>query len=397
MAFFANSTVNRLNLHYGIHAIALTGGGAFFAAWLLKAGVALPWVLVSLALILIGRFAIRPLIVGFAARWGVRRLIIAGTLLSAAQYTVLVHVHGIGAVLFGLCALSSLADTLYWPTYHAYFASMGDSEHRGHQIGAREAIAAVVGVISPLVTGWLLVTFGPQTAFYLTAAVVALAALPLVGIADIKVAPSVPGAFRAALPGVLLFVADGFVASGYVFVWQVALFLSLGENFLSFGGALAIAALVGAIGGMLLGRTIDAGQGKRAVSIAFGTIATIIVLRALALNNPALAVVANALGALGNCLYVPTMMTAVYNMAQRAPCTLRFHVATEAGWDTGGAIGLLICAGLAALGQPLWEGMVLSLLGVTAGFVMLRRYYDANPTLTVETGIVPVESSISPS
>ena len=31
MAFFRNSTVNLLNLHYGVHALAISGGGAFFA------------------------------------------------------------------------------------------------------------------------------------------------------------------------------------------------------------------------------------------------------------------------------------------------------------------------------------------------------------------------------
>ena len=39
MAFFRNSTVNLLNLHYGVHALALSGGGAFFAVFLLRAGV----------------------------------------------------------------------------------------------------------------------------------------------------------------------------------------------------------------------------------------------------------------------------------------------------------------------------------------------------------------------
>jgi hypothetical protein len=39
MAFFRSKTVNLLNLHYGIHAIALSGGGAFFAVYLLKSGV----------------------------------------------------------------------------------------------------------------------------------------------------------------------------------------------------------------------------------------------------------------------------------------------------------------------------------------------------------------------
>ena len=30
MAYFRNNTINLLNLHYGIHSFALSGGGAFF-------------------------------------------------------------------------------------------------------------------------------------------------------------------------------------------------------------------------------------------------------------------------------------------------------------------------------------------------------------------------------
>ncbi|HAN64284.1 MAG TPA: hypothetical protein DCQ79_10580, partial [Rhizobiales bacterium] len=49
-----------------------------------------------------------------------------------------------------------------------------------------------------------------------------------------------------------LFLADGWIAAGYFFVWQIALFLSLGESYVAFGGALALAALVGAASGMLI-------------------------------------------------------------------------------------------------------------------------------------------------
>jgi hypothetical protein len=53
MAFFRNNAVNLLNLHYGIHSIALGGGAAFFAVYLLKSGIPVPMVFVSLALILL--------------------------------------------------------------------------------------------------------------------------------------------------------------------------------------------------------------------------------------------------------------------------------------------------------------------------------------------------------
>src|SRR5215831_14161003 len=162
MAYFRNTTVNLLNLHYGIHSLALSGGGAFFLVFLLQAGVSAPAVFTALAAILLGRFAIRPAVLVLARRCGLKPLVIGGTIVTGLEYPLLAEVHGVGPVLFALCAISSIGDTVYWTTYHAYFASLGDSEHRGHQIGAREAIAAVVGIVGPLATGWALTTLGPR-------------------------------------------------------------------------------------------------------------------------------------------------------------------------------------------------------------------------------------------
>src|SRR5262249_57170764 len=177
-------------------------------------------------------------------------------------------------------------DMLYWTAYHAYFAALGDNEFRGHQVGAREALAAVVGIVSPLFTGWLLVAFGARVAFGAAAAITALAALPLLGTPKIAVARHVPGAFKAALPGVLVFMADGWLAVGFWFAWQLALFLSLGESFLAYGGALAFAALVGAIGSLTLGRHIDAGHGRGAGWFAGFAMGTILLLRAVRTRPP---------------------------------------------------------------------------------------------------------------
>jgi MFS family permease len=374
MAYFRNNAVNLLNIHYAIHSIALTGAGAFFAAYLFKAGVSVPGVFLTFAAILTGRFLIRPMIIPLAARFGMRALIITGTLLSACQYPLLARVHGVGPALYAIIALGSVADTFYWPSYHAYFARVGDDKHRGHQISAREAIVALIGVVSPLLTGFLLVTFGPRIAFGITAVVVATSALPLLWTPAFKVASTATGAIRAAVPGVLLFMGDGFISGIYVFVWQVALFQSLHENFMAFGGALAIAAVVGAVGGLYLGRYIDSG-GRRAVFIACGSLGLVLLMRAAATHDPALAVFANAVSALGGCLYIPTMMTVVYTLAKSAPCTLRFHVATEAGWDMGGATGLVTAAVLAWSGAPLWAILLLGILGVAWQFVLLRGHY----------------------
>ena len=384
MAYLKNSAVNLLNLHSGLHALAMNGAGAFFAVFLLKAGISVPVVFAAVALVIAGRFLVRPLILVLAPWSGLRALVAFGTIFSGLQYLFLAEVHGVDVMLLGFCVSAAIGDTFYWTSYHAYFAALGDSEHRGHQIGAREALASAAAIIGPLIGGWALTALGPRVAFGAAAIVHVLAALPLIGTPDVRVARKVPGAFRAAMSGIMLFVADGWIAIGFYLAWQIALFLSLGESFTAFGGALALAAFVGAIGGLILGKNIDAGHGGRAVWLTFACLAAVTVLRAASTGMVALAITANALGALVVCLYVPTLMTAVYNQAKLSPCTLRFHVATEGGWDIGGASGCIVAALLSSAGAPLPVEILLSLAGMTLSLILLRRHYRAGNRAQLE-------------
>jgi MFS transporter len=377
MAYFRNNTVNLLNLHYAIRSLALTGGGAFYAIFLLKSGVPTPTVLAALATILLGRFIIRPTILVLARRFGLKPLVIAGTLVAGAQYLLLAEVHSVGLALILLCVVSAVGETYYWTSYHAYFAMLGDSEHRGHQVGAREAIAAAVGIVGPVATGWALTVLGPRAAFGGNALVLVASALPILWTPNVKIAWNAPGVFRAATPGVLMYAADGWLAAGTLNVWSIALFISLGESFSAYGGAMALTAALGAVSGLVLGRWIDAGHGIRATVIGLAVVTITIALRAIGYGDATLAVLANVIGALVYCLYVPALGTAIYNQAKRSPCALRFHIAAEAGWDIGGAGGTLFAAGLLWLGAPLTACLLLPLLAVPASFVLLRRHYGA--------------------
>lgn len=378
MAYFKNATVNLLNLHYVLHAAASTGGGAFFTVYLLNEGMPAHGVLLVLAAVLLGRFALRPLMLPIATRFGLRALIITGTLVSSIQYLILPHVDGVGPALIALIMTSAIGDTIYWTSYHAFFAALGDDEHRGHHVGVREAMGALVGIVSPIAAGWMLVTLGPQIAFGATTAVVMASALPLLFAPDVRVQRGVKGAFQFARTGFILFAADGWQAVGFHWVWQIALFISLSESFVAYGGALALAAVVGAACGLLLGRWIDGGHGGKIVWIAFGVMAAVMALRALAVGNPALAVLAHALGALAACLVVPTMMTPVYTLAKASPCVLRFNMMAEGGWDLGGASGLLTAATLIGVFHaPFWAAILLASLGTAALAATLRRYYAA--------------------
>jgi hypothetical protein len=121
---------------------------------------------------------------------------------------------------------------------------------------------------------------------------------------------------------------------------------------------------------------------------AIGTMSFVILLRAGAHGHPVLAVAANALGTLTACLYLPTMMTAVYNQAQRAPCTLRFQIAAEGGWDIGVMAGCCLAALLVWLGLPLSVPILTALLGSSTVFVLLRRYYAAHPSEAIDTTLL---------
>ena len=350
-------------------------GGAFVLVFLLRAGVSVPVTLSAMALIVAGRFAVRPAILAAAVRVGLKPIAIGGTLLSALQYPLLARVDGVDGTLIAYCAMAAFGEAVYWTCHHAYFAMLGDLEHRGHQVSARVAIEAVVGIVAPLVGAWALLRAGPAIAFGAVGAIQALAAAPLVALPNVAVPRIAEGAFRASLPGVGLLLSDGWLGVFYIFVWQIALFLSLDSSLSAYGGAMALAALVGAVSGMLLGRHIDRGHGQRAVLVAFSLLSLTFVLRALSLDTPWLSVGANAVGAFTTCLVIPAQMTPIYNLAKTSPCALRFHVASEGGWDVGCATGCLAAAFLAAHDVPLSGVMLLGFAGVAGQVLLLRRSY----------------------
>lgn len=373
MSFLGNATVNRLNLHYGIHQLAANAGTVFFAVYMLRAGVSAPGVLASIAAILAGRFIIRPHLLGVGVRLGLRALVMAGTLLGALQFPLLAEVHGVNAALFALIATASVSDTVYWTCYHAYFAALGDEENRGRQIGARETLVALTTIIGPLAGGLALAQWGPRVAFGGVAVVQLLSAWPLTRAPDVRVRAGL--AQRLSWRSILLFASDGWISAAHQYVWPLALFVTLGQNFTVFGGALALAAAVGAVSGLVLGHHIDAGHGARAAWLACGGFGLALVCCAFSTGHPGSAVLANALRAMMSCLYIPTLMTAIYNQAKQTQCVLRFHIATEGGWDAGCSLGCLLAAGLLALGVNLAHAVLLGLLGVATALSYLRGHY----------------------
>ena len=375
MSFFRNVAINRVNLHYGIQQFAQTAGGIFFLVYMLKAGVPVVIALVAQAAIVALRFAVRSEVLPLARRIGLRRTLMLGTALEALAFPLLAEIQGVDAWFIALCVITPLGSALYWTCYHAYFATLGDAESRGGQVAFREAMAGMIGIVAPLLGGWLLLTAGPRVAFNVVAVLQLLAAVPLIGGPEVPIADGGPKGMRAAGLGAWLLATDGWFAACYYYVWTIALFQALNESIAGYAGAMALAAVVAAGLGLVMGRYIDMGHGRRALLLAYGVAAGVVTLRAVSLDSPILAVTANALGAFVNALMIPALMTPVYNRAQASPCPLRFHIGTEGGWDIGCGLGCLAAAAIVAAGQGLAAPILLALVGGAAAFLMLWREY----------------------
>jgi hypothetical protein len=231
---------------------------------------------------------------------------------------------------------------------------------------------------------------------------IALAAiLPLLHIAEPPVVRERPReAYAAAKRGVQLYFADGWIQVSLTSAWSLVLFQALHDHYDSFGGTLSVAALAGALGGIVFGRLIDNGHARSAVWINASILAIVVVLRALTFGN-ATAAIGVAIGTtMVGGFYLPSWMTAVYNEAKIAPCTFRFQFAAEGGWDAGGALAGLIAAGFCAFGLPLEAAILLALPMVAVQARLLERSYTcrsvASNAARIRTAAQPVAVQLLP-
>src|SRR4051812_25374496 len=99
---------------------------------------------------------------------------------------------------------------------------------------------------------------------------------------------------------------------------MMILFLALGSAYESFGAANAAAGLVGASAGFVCGRAIDRGARDRFLPFVCCALALSFALRAFASWSPLAGTAAHASGAAVMCLYVPLLMSVIYDQAKQS-------------------------------------------------------------------------------
>lgn len=367
--------INLLILHAALHRLAWGASNVFIAVYLYREGVSLAGVFLSYSGILALRFIFRSFLMPAVAVLGIRRALILGTVLQAAQYPMLALVRGLDPALILFCAASALGAAFYFTCYHAFFSAMGDVRRRGMEVGMRQVLMAVAAVLGPALGGVALAAFGPWVAFG-AAAIVELAAIaPLFALDEVIVGPTPPNRFADVKAGVLLFATDGWISNSALLAWNFIMFRALDARFDIFGGALAAAALAGAAFGAVLGRFIDLGHARKAIWFSAAAYAANLVIKFLCGEDPVVVVTVAVLTTLLTGFYIPALMTGFYNKAKQSPSPLRFQIASEGAWDAGGVLVTIIAAGFCAAGAPLQAILLLALAMVPVQSALLHKIY----------------------
>lgn len=380
MAYFQNKSINLMYLHTALQGIAFHGGETFAFVYLLKAGISLSGVLLAIGLMYGARIVMRQAVVPFVKRAGLRSGLFFGIGLEAVTYLTVSQVTGVGSVLFIYLALMALSSSFYWTTMHAFVASSGDTEHRGKQVSTVEFINTLVGIIAPLMSGLLLSNFHPIVAFSVVAIAMLASGIPFLFTPNTQIAPNAVVPEHARREARTIMFTDGLRAALFHYTFSLVLFKTLGENFAAMGGAMALSGLLGGVFGLFIGRSIDMGHGKRARQVAYSVMGIAALARAIGYPLPWTAIATNSLATIAWPMYGTILNGRLYDLAKESPCTLRYHVVAEGGWDMGTAVGCVVAAALFWLGFSAFWPLMLGVVATMAGYVVMSRSFAEEET-----------------
>lgn len=371
----ALTTIRRIYAHAGLQSFVEASGGLFVVGFLVTQGLTPSFALASFALVLLSRFALRTAVLPLAHAYGLRTVLLLGVAIRAASYIMLPFVSGLGPMLLAYILVSGLGSVLYWTGYHAYVSAAGSNAEMGRQVSIQQATVATVGIIAPVTGGFLLGWAGPMAGFAIIAVIQLLAGAPLLSAPNPTINPQSRADPDIVRFGRRIYFAEGLQSGCSNVVFNLALFVTLGQSFENFGGALALAGLGAAAGSLLIGRMIDGGRTTHSLALAYGLGAIVIGIKALAWSTALPALVATALGALVAPMLATAMLSPLYAMAQRSQCTLRFNMATEGGWDLGCSVAALVAATILGTGFGYTLPILLGLGAIAAIWRGLMQWY----------------------
>lgn len=285
---------------------------------------ALHYILYALALPLGGMFG---------ARFGVERSISLSLPIFVLYFLALAGIHSYSILVYLAAVLLTAHKIFYWPAFHTDFASFADKHNRGTELSWMSLLQYGVGVLGPLVGGFVATYFGFPILFTVAAVLVVCSAAPMLRTTD---GISARGAkytdpwniirSSAHRHMVISMIGWGENLIDLVF-WPIFLFIVIGST-KTLGIVVSISAAVMTVFGFLVGEMSDRFSPRAVIRMNLPFMLVGYLLRPLAATIP-IALFTDTLARLAYAgVNLPTMYR-LYVLAGRSRNTLNFMVASE--------------------------------------------------------------------
>lgn len=273
-------------------------GSGFASVFLYKEGYSLIFIMGMWAAYYAMGAVLSPLLGYFAARFSAKYGILFSNILYIPAMVALGFVpeYGLPMVITSLVFMG-ISSVLYTICYYVEFSRIKSSDNAGKELGFMNVLEKITIAISPIIGGFIALTFGAQVTMWAAGTLFALAALPLLRTPDqvekrqrivIRGFP-----WRMAISSIMSRSAIGFdiVATGTVWGLFIALvmFPTAGEGvYVLLGGLASVTIVVAIVASYTFGKLIDKKQGGMLLKVAVGSNSLIHATRAFITTVPGL-------------------------------------------------------------------------------------------------------------
>jgi len=164
----------------------------------------------------------------------------------------------------------SIYKALYWVPYHVDFAKFTDKKTRGRQLSILLAVSSVLGILMPVVGGFVIASSGFNILFIISLGILLSAVIPLFFIHDKKESYSYTyfGTFKELFskknrPLFLGYFGDGAQTGITIIIWPIFIFLLFKGEFFIVGAVSSITILLIATLRFFVGDLLDRSDKKK--------------------------------------------------------------------------------------------------------------------------------------
>lgn len=252
--------------------------------------------------------------------------------------------------LFGV--LQGLSVTVYDYAYMVDFSKVKHAGHAGKELGFMQVLEKAASVAGPLAGGLIATFFGPQVAIVISAALFAVAAIPLLKTAEpielkqkLKLR-SYP--WRGTYRGIIAQSGIGFDIVASVTAWSLflAAVVMAGSDdtiYASLGALASISMAAAIIAAMVFGKYIDRKGGRSLLRIGVLSKSLSHALRPL-VGHPAAAAGVNAIGEVSYTGYSMAFTRGLFDTADRSGHRLLYLFFIEISSNFGAALACVLLA-----------------------------------------------------